>query len=71
MTTLKTIQETEFSRKTKSYIIEINNKEIEVIKKWYIDDMTNEYDVDYEIIDEDELTDNERDELIDFIGDLN
>lgn len=63
-------QETEYLRKEKSYIIEMNNKEVEVIKNWYIDDMTNEYNIDYEIIDEDKLTDDERDELIDFIGDL-
>ena len=39
-------QETEFLRRTKNYIIEINDKEIEVIKKWYIDDIANDYDVD-------------------------
>lgn len=59
--------ETEFLRKTKTYTIEINDKEVEVKKAWYIDDVTNEYDVDYEIINEDELTDEERDELNDFI----
>lgn len=64
-------QETEFLRKTKNYIIEINDKEIEVKKSWYIDDMTNEYDVDYEIINEDGLTDDEKDKLIDFIDELN
>ena len=62
--------ETEFLRKTKTYTIEINDKEVEVKKAWYIDDVTNEYDVDYEIINEDELTDEERDELNDFIGGL-
>lgn len=68
---MKIKEETEYLRKTKKYIIIINDKEIEVKKSWYIDDIANEYDVDYEIIDEDELTDNERDELLDFIGDLN
>lgn len=68
---MKIKEETVYLRKEKSYIIEINNKEIEVIKKWFIDDIANEYDVDYEIIDEDELTDDERDDLIDFIADLN
>lgn len=62
--------ETEFLRKTKTYTIEINDKEVEVKKAWYIDDVTNEYDVDYEIINEDELTDEERDELNDFIDGL-
>lgn len=67
--------ETEFLRKTKTYTIEtytieINDKEVEVKKAWYIDDVTNEYDVDYEIKNEDELTDEERDELNDFIGGL-
>ena len=64
-------QETEFLRKTKNYIIEINDKEIEVIKKWYIDDIANDYDVDYEIIDEEKLTDDEMDELCDFVNKLN
>lgn len=64
-------EETQFLRRTKNYIIEINDKEIEVIKKWYIDDIANEYDVDYEIIDEDKLTDDEVDELCDFINKLN
>jgi hypothetical protein len=64
-------QETDFLRRTKNYIIEINDKEIEVIKKWYIDDIANEYDVDYEIIDEEKLTDDEVDELCDFINKLN
>ena len=63
-------QETEFLRKTKNYTLEINDKEVEVKKTWYIDDITNEYDVDYEIQNEDELTDEERDELIDFIDGL-
>ena len=67
---MKIKQETEYLRKEKSYIIEINDKEIEVKKAWYIDDVTNEYDVDYEIKNEDELTDEERDELNDFIGGL-
>lgn len=64
-------EETEFLRRTKNYIIEINDKEIEVIKKWYIDDIANDYDVDYEIIDEEKLTDDEMDELCDFINKLN
>jgi len=63
-------QETEFLRKTKNYTLEINDKEVEVKKTWYIDDITNEYDVDYEIQNEDELTDEERDELSDFIDGL-
>jgi len=64
------IQETEFLRKTKTYTIEINDKEVEVKKTWYIDDITNEYDVDYEVENEDKLTDEERDELNDFIDGL-
>ena len=56
--------------KTKIYTIEINDKEVEVKKTWYIDDITNEYDVDYEIQNEDELTDEEQDELNDFINGL-
>lgn len=63
-------QETEFLRKTKIYTIEINDKEVEVKKTWYIDDITNEYDVDYEVENEDKLTDEERDELNDFINGL-
>jgi len=63
-------QETEFLRKTKTYTIEINDKEVEVRKTWYIDDITNEYDVDYEVENEDKLTDEERDELNDFIDGL-
>lgn len=68
---MKIKEETEFLRRTKNYIIEINDKEIEVIKKWYIDDIANDYDVDYEIIDEEKLTDDEMDELCDFINKLN
>ena len=63
-------QETEFLRKTKTYTLGINDKEVEVKKTWYIDDITNEYDVDYEIENEDELTDEERDELIDFVEEI-
>jgi len=63
-------QETEFLRNTKTYTLEINDKEVEVKKTWYIDDITNEYDVDYEIQNEDELTDEEQDELNDFINGL-
>ena len=63
-------QETEFLRKTKNYTLEINDKEVEVKKTWYIDDITNEYDVDYEVENEDKLTDEERDELNDFINGL-
>ena len=67
---IEIIDEIEFLRKTKTYTIEINDKEVEVKKTWYIDDITNEYDVDYEIQNEDKLTDEERDELNDFIGGL-
>lgn len=59
-----------FLRKTKIYTIEINDKEVEVKKTWYIDDITNEYDVDCEVENEDKLTDEERDELNDFINGL-
>lgn len=67
---IKIIDETEFLRKTKHYTLEINGREIEVRKDWYIDDVTNEYDVDWEVENEDKLTDEERDELNDFIGGL-
>lgn len=46
---IEIIDETEFLRKTKHYTLEINGKEIEVRKDWYIDDVTNEYNVDWEI----------------------
>jgi len=61
-------QETEFLRKTKTYTIEINDKEVEVKKTWYIDDITNEYDVDYEIENEEDLTEDEIDEVNAFLG---
>ena len=67
---IEIIDEIEFLRKTKTYTIEINDKEVEVKKTWYIDDITNEYDVDYEVENEDKLTDEERDELNDFIDGL-
>jgi hypothetical protein len=67
---IEIIDEIEFLRKTKTYTIEINDKEVEVKKTWYINDMTDEYGVDYEVENEDKLTDEERDELSDFIDGL-
>jgi len=65
---IEIIDEIEFLRKTKTYTIEINDKEVEVKKTWYIDDITNEYDVDYEIENEEDLTEDEIDEVNAFLG---
>ena len=66
-----------FSRTTKSYDLEVNEKEVELNKTLSYSSVMNEYEADYEILsvknkdDEDvELTDEELEELEEFIPEL-
>lgn len=62
----------DYRRIVKSYVLEINGKEVNVTKWWVDDEMSGEYENDYEINEEDrqKLTEDEEDELLDFITDL-
>lgn len=65
---IEIIDEIEFLRKTKNYTLEINNKRITAEKIWTIDDINDEYACDYEIENEEELTEDEIDEVNGFLG---
>jgi len=62
----------DYKKVFKTFVLEINGKEITVSKWWIEDDLSNDYETDYEIDEKDreKLTDEEEEELIDFINDL-
>jgi hypothetical protein len=59
-------------RVSKSYVLTINGKDVRVDKWWTEDEVSGEYETDYEINDTDReaLTEEEVEDLEDFITDL-
>ena len=71
----KNFEETTFSQRRKNYLLEVNDKVVE-IEKWWIDiPQENCYDIDWDILsiksqktnDDESLSDDEVDELDDFL----
>jgi hypothetical protein len=63
------------SRETKEYCLLINGKEVMVEKSWYEDDISNEYEIDWDIVSvsdsngkDIELTEEEDDEIQAFMN---